>query len=78
MRSGAAAQVLSCWQTAADPNRSLEKVRDHSLFSQIAIVILGLFLVVMGFIEVNPLTGGLGALVAIFAGHTLYKLTTGK
>jgi hypothetical protein len=32
----------------------------------------------MGFIEVNPLTGGLGALVAIIAVHTLYKLMTGK
>jgi hypothetical protein len=32
----------------------------------------------MGIIEVNPLTGGLGVLVAIFAAHTLYKLSTGK
>jgi len=55
-----------------------QEERGQTLFSQIAIIILGLFLVVTGFLDVNPLTGGLGALVAIFAGHTLYKLMTGK
>lgn len=59
-------------------SRRSQKERDELLFSQIAIIILGLFLVVMGFLEVNPLTGGLGALVAIFAAYTLYKLMTGK
>jgi hypothetical protein len=47
------------------------------VFSQIAIIVLGLFLVVMGFREGDFLHAGLGALVGMFAAHTLYKLKTG-
>ncbi len=38
------------------------------MFSQIAIVLLGLFLIVMGFREGDYLNVGVGALVAVFAG----------
>ncbi len=48
------------------------------MFLQIAIVILGLFLVVMGFREGDFLNVGLGALVGVFAAHTLYKLKNGS
>ena len=48
------------------------------MFSQIAIVVLGLFLIVMGFREGDYLNVGVGALVGAFAAVTLYKLKTGK
>ena len=47
------------------------------MFSQIAIVILGLFLVVMGFRGGDFFNVGLGALIAILAARTLYKLKSG-
>ncbi len=48
------------------------------MFSQIAIVIMGLFLVVIGFREADYLSVGLGILITAFAGSTLYKLKAGK
>lgn len=48
------------------------------MFSQIAIILLGLFLIVMGFREGDYLNVGVGALVGIFAASTLYKLKAGK
>lgn len=48
------------------------------MFSQIAIVALGLFLIVMGFREGDYLNVGVGALVSVFAVSTLYKLKAGK
>ena len=48
------------------------------MFIQIAIVAMGLFLVVTGLTNGNYLNVGIGALVAVFAGTTLYKLKTGK
>jgi hypothetical protein len=48
------------------------------MFSQIAIVLLGLFLIVMGFREGDYLNVGVGTLVGVFAVSTLYKLKAGK
>ena len=48
------------------------------MFSQIAIVLLGLFLIAMGIREGDYLNVGIGALVGAFAAITLYRLRTGK
>ena len=48
------------------------------MFSQIAIVVLGVFLVAMGLRDGNYLNIGVGVLVAVFAASTLYKLKSGK
>ena len=48
------------------------------MLSQIAIVLLGLFLVAIGLREADYLNAGIGALVGAFAVVTLYKLKTGK
>jgi hypothetical protein len=48
------------------------------MFSQIAIVIMGLFLVANGIRYGDYLSVGLGVLVGVFAATTLYKLKTGK
>lgn len=48
------------------------------MFSQVAIIVLGLFLLVVGIQEGNLVTAGLGALVAAFAAHTIYKLKSGS
>ena len=48
------------------------------MFSQIAIVLLGLFLIAIGVQEGDYLNAGIGALVGVFAAVTLYKLKTGK
>ena len=44
------------------------------MFSQVAIVVLGIFLVAMGLRDGNYLNVGVGILVAAFAISTLYKL----
>lgn len=49
-----------------------------ALTVQIAIILLGLFLIVIGFREGDYLNVGVGALVGVFAVSTLYKLNTGK
>ena len=48
------------------------------MFSQIAIIALGIFLVVMGFLDGDYLNIGAGVLVAVFAASTLYKLKSGR
>ena len=48
------------------------------MFAQIAIVLLGLFLIAIGLREGDYLSAGIGALVGAFAIITLYKLRTGK
>jgi hypothetical protein len=48
------------------------------VFSQVAIVIIGLFLLVMGIRDGDYVNIGLGVMVAGFAGTTLYKLKTGR
>lgn len=48
------------------------------MFSQTAIVVIGLFLIVMGIREGDFLSVGLGALVGTLAAHTLYKLKSGS
>ncbi len=48
------------------------------MFAQVAIVLLGLFLIAIGLGEGDYLSVGIGALVAGFAATTLYKLKTGK
>lgn len=48
------------------------------MLSQVAIVIIGLFLLVMGIRDGDYLNVGLGVMVAAFAGTTLYKLKTGQ
>ena len=48
------------------------------MFSQIAIVIIGLFLILMGVRDGDYINVGLGVMVAAFAGTTLYKLKIGK
>lgn len=48
------------------------------MFSQIAIVILSLFLITMGLREGDYLNVGIGTLVGAFAIITLYKLKTGR
>lgn len=48
------------------------------MFSQIAIVLLGMFLIATGLREGDYLNVGVGVLVGAFAAVTLYKLKTGK
>ena len=48
------------------------------MFTQIFIVVLGLFLVVQGLQSSEYVSGGVGALIAIAAASTIYKLKTGK
>lgn len=48
------------------------------MFSQTAIVVLGVFLIVMGLSSGDYFNAGVGALVAVLAGTTLYKLKSGK
>lgn len=48
------------------------------MFSQIAIVILGLFLVVVGIRDGDYMSVGVGILVGFFAVTTLHKLKSGK
>ena len=48
------------------------------MFSQLAIVIVGLFLVVNGIRTGDYLNIGFGVLVTVFAATTLYKLKAGK
>ena len=48
------------------------------MFSQVAIIVLGVFLVAMGLRDGNYLNIGVGVLVAVFAASTLYKLKSGK
>jgi len=48
------------------------------MFSQIAITILGLFVVFMGLIEVNPLTGGPAALIVVLSSNALYRTVRDK
>ena len=48
------------------------------MFSQAAIVVLGVFLIVMGLREGDYLNVGIGILVGAFAASTLYKLKSGK
>jgi len=48
------------------------------VFSQIAIVLLGVFLITIGLREGDYLNVGIGFLVGAFAAITLYKLKTGK
>ena len=48
------------------------------MFSQVAIILMGLFLVVEGVRDSNYLHVGIGILVGALAASTLYKLKTGK
>ncbi len=48
------------------------------MFSQAAIVVIGLFLVIVGLGKGDYLNLGLGLMVAAFAASTLYKLRSGK
>lgn len=48
------------------------------MFSQLAIIILAVFLVVLGLREDDYLNVAVGALLGAFAATTLYKLKTGK
>ena len=48
------------------------------MFSQAAIILIGLFLIVMGLRESDYLNIGLGLMVAGFAATTLYRLRSGK
>ncbi len=48
------------------------------MFSQVAIVLIGLFLVASGLAQGDYLNVGLGLMVAGFAATTLYKLRSGK
>ena len=49
-----------------------------AMFSQVAIVILAIFLLAMGVREGDFVSVGLGVLIGSFAAHTLYKLKTGS
>lgn len=60
--------------TATDPVRTLAITRRNAVFSQIAIIVLAVFLVAMGLREGDYLNVGLGILVGAFAASTLYKL----
>ena len=48
------------------------------MFSQLAIVVLSIFLIAMGLREGDYLNVGIGILVGAFATVTLYKLKTGS
>jgi hypothetical protein len=48
------------------------------MFSQVAIILLGLFLVVIGLRQGDYLNVGLGLMIAGFAATTLYRLRSGK
>ena len=48
------------------------------MFSQVAILVIALFLFVMGLRAGDYLSVGLGVMIGGFAAHTLYRLKTGK
>ena len=48
------------------------------MFAQIAITLLGLFLITTGLREADYVDASIGALVSAFAIFTLYRLKTGK
>lgn len=48
------------------------------MFSQLGLILMGLFLVVEGIKDGDYLHLGIGLLVAVLAASTLYKLKTGK
>lgn len=60
------------------PEWLLAVTRRNAVFSQLAIIILAVFLVGMGLREGDYLNVGLGILVGAFAANTLHKLKTGK
>ena len=61
-----------------DPKQPFETNWSDLMFSQVAIIVLGVFLVAMGLRDGNYLNIGVGVLVAVFAASTLYKLKSGK
>lgn len=48
------------------------------MFTQVAIIVLGVFLIIRGATSGDFIAIGLGVLVAAFASSTLYKLKTGR
>ncbi len=48
------------------------------MFSQIGILVMGLYLVVDGMLDGQYVHAGIGLLVGVYAATTLYKLKTGK
>jgi len=48
------------------------------MYSQVGIIIMGLYLIVDGLLDSQYLHAGIGLLVGAFAATTLYKLKTGK
>jgi len=64
--------------TARAANRSSRAILGGAMFSQVAIVILAIFLLAMGVREGDFVSVGLGVLIGSFAAHTLYKLKTGS
>jgi hypothetical protein len=48
------------------------------MFTQVAIVALGVFLIIRGTVSGDYVAIGLGVLIAAFAASTLYKLKTGR
>ena len=64
--------------TDSDPLQTSIITRKDALFSQLAIIVLAVFLVAIGLGEGDYLNVGLGILVGAFAANTLYKLKTGK
>ncbi len=59
-------------------NRNALITGNRRMFSQIAIVLMGLFLVVSGIRSGDYINIGLGALIVILSASTLYRLKTGK
>ena len=74
----AASRLISGKLSADDPKQPFESKWSDQMFSQVAIVVLGIFLVAMGLRDGNYLNVGVGILVAAFAVSTLYKLKSGK
>jgi hypothetical protein len=48
------------------------------MYSQIGILVMGLYLIVDGMLDGQYLNAGIGLLVGVYAATTLYKLKTGK
>ena len=78
MRAEAAVRAIRGIISATDPKLPLVEFRRDTMFSQLAIVVLGIFLIAMGLREGDYLNVGIGILVGAFAVVTLYKLKTGS
>ena len=63
---------------ADDPKRPFNEQYRKNMFSQIGLLVMGLYLLVDGLLDAQYVHAGIGLIVGAYAATTLYKLKTGK